>query len=60
MTNEEVMVELKSTLRYIANSRRATNAQVRAALLLAITEGADRITIRDMAMAVGLYEVHAG
>ena len=60
MTPEEAMDELKSTLRYIANSRRATNAQVRAALLLAITEGADRITIRDMAMAVGLYEVHAG
>ena len=27
MTNEEVMVELKSTLRYIANSRRATNPE---------------------------------
>ena len=55
MTNEEVMVELKSTLRYIANSRRATNAQVRAALLLAITEGASQATIEDMAMAVGLH-----
>ena len=55
MTPEEAMDELKSTLRYIANSRRATNAQVRAAMALAILEGADRIMVRDTAMQVGLH-----
>ena len=57
MTPEEAMDELKSTLRDIANSRRATNAQVRAALLLAITEGADREVIRQMALDVGMHRV---
>ena len=55
MAPEEAMDELKSTLRYIANSRRATNAQVRAALLLAMAEGASQSKIEAMAMAVGLH-----
>ena len=54
MTHEQAMEDLKVRLQLIATGKGYTDAQTRAAMVLAITDGADRITIRDMATAVGL------
>ena len=46
---------LKIRLERLAGMKRATNGQVRAALLLAIMEGASQDKIEDMVRAVGLH-----
>ena len=55
MTHEQAMDELKERLELIARSNGATDAQVRAAMVAAMVDGADRLTVRRMADAVGLH-----
>ena len=56
MTNGETAMDvLKIRLERLAGKKRATNGQVRAAMLLAIMEGASQDKIEDMARAVGLH-----
>ena len=56
MTNgETAMADLQLRLERLAGMKRATNGQVRAAMLLAIMEGASQAKIEDMARAVGLH-----
>ena len=57
MTSEEAMAELKPRMERLSRREGSTNAMVRAAMALAIIEGADLVTVRDMAMAVGLHRV---
>ena len=56
MTNgETAMADLQLRLERLAGMKRTTNAQVRAAMLLAIMEGASQDKIEDMVRAVGLH-----
>ena len=57
MTQDQdlAMANLQVRLERLAGMTGATNGQVRAAMLLAITEGASRAKIEDMAEAVGLH-----
>ena len=56
MTNGETAMDvLKIRLERLAGMKRATNGQVRAAMLLAIMEGASQDKIEDMVRAVGLH-----
>ena len=53
-TLEQAMDKLKQELDYIAGSNTANDSRIRAAMIRAMLGGVDRITLRDMAMAVGL------
>ena len=56
-TPEQAMDTLKQHLNNIAVSSTANDSQIRAAMIQAMLDGVDRITLRDMAMAVGLRNV---
>ena len=53
-TPEQAMDTLKQHLNNIAVSSTANDSRIRAAMIQAMLDGVDRITLRDMAMAVGL------
>ena len=56
-TPEQAMDTLKQHLNNIAVSSTANDSRIRAAMIQAMLDGVDRITLRDMAMAVGLRNV---
>ena len=55
MTITEAMDGLKARLELIASSKGATDAQVRAAMLVAITDGVGSLKVGEMAKAAGLH-----
>ena len=54
-TPEQAMDTLKQHLNNIAMSSTANDSQIRAAMIQAMLDGVDRVTLRDMARAVGLH-----
>ena len=52
-TPEQAMDKLKQQLDYITMSNAGNDSRIRAAMIRAMLDGVDRITLRDMAMAVG-------
>ncbi len=52
-TPEQAMDKLKQQLDYITMSNTGNDSRIRAAMIRAMLDGVDRITLRDMAMAVG-------
>ena len=57
MTNELAMTRFKQLLERIATGTGYTDTQLKAAMVLAMAEGVDRLQVRNMAMAVGLCVV---
>ena len=55
MTHDEAMEGLRARMAQADEVGGYTDAQLRAAMVLAMCEGADRITVRRMAEAVGLH-----